>query len=133
MNDWSIKYFAKVSHGLICCKLRPELWIAFLIIKQAIFKTSTFLYVNISGKVKNNKIFLCIIMPYKNGRSWLDSLFPIFLELTPYTTRKQFFEYIRSHFYAVVVGLNIFKSQPLSFYLITSISIAALVTNKWKE
>ena len=104
-----------------------------MIIKQAIFKTSTFLYVNISGKVKNNKIFLCFIVLYKNGRSWLDILFPIFLELTPYTTRKQFFECIRSHFYAVVVGLNIFKSQLLSFYLITFISIAALVTNKWKK
>ena len=70
-------------------------------------------------------------MHYRALQKWAeltyDILFPIFLELTPYTTRKQFFECIRSHFYAVVVGLNIFKSQLLSFYLITSISI---VTNK---
>ena len=73
-------------------------------------------------------------MHYRALQKWAkltyDILFPIFLELTPYTTRKQFFECIRSHFYAVVVGLNIFKSQLLSFYLITPISIAALVTNK---
>ena len=45
-------------------------------------------------------------MHYRALQKWAkltyDILFPIFLELTPYTTRKQFFECIRSHFYAVV-------------------------------
>ena len=31
---------------------------------------------------------------------------------------------------ALFVGLNVFESQPLSFYLVTFISITTLVTNK---